>query len=87
MIICFPKTIKNKSELFGIQYKRGSITGDSKSYADQFTDLVADKAKFLGITVKEMESRLRKGDANLLSILLATPLGMSLYQESRQNDL
>jgi len=75
------ETIKNKSELFGQKYKGSAIGGESKSYADQFDDLISDKAKFLGITVKEMEDRLRKGDATLLSVMLFTPIGAAAYSE------
>jgi hypothetical protein len=75
------ETIKTKSDLFGTKYRGSAITGDSKAYADHFDDLIRDKAKHLGISVGEMESRLAKGDANLLSLLLATPLGAALYRE------
>ena len=75
------ETIKNKSELFGQKYKGSAIGGESKSYADQFDDLIADKAKFLGITVKEMEDRLKRGDATLLSVMLFTPIGAAAYSE------
>ena len=75
------ETIKNNSELFGTKFRRGSISGDSKSYADHFTDLIADKAKHMGISVEEMSLRLRKGDVNLLSTLLATPIGGVIYQQ------
>ena len=40
----------------------------------------------MGISVTEMQVKLRKGDANLLSIMLATPLGMALYQESQKDE-
>ena len=80
------ETIKNKSELFGQKYKGSAIRGESKSYADQFDDLIADKAKFMGITVQEMEKRLRNGDATLLSLVLATPLGAAAYRESQSQE-
>lgn len=72
--------IKNNSELFGQRFRGSAITGDSKSYADHFEDLIRDKAKHLGITVSEMEERLRKGDANLMSLVLGTPLGYAVYR-------
>ena len=40
-----------------------------------------DKAKHMGITTEEMEKRLSSGDATLLSLVLATPLGAALYRE------
>ncbi|MSO81054.1 MAG: hypothetical protein EXQ97_05415, partial [Alphaproteobacteria bacterium] len=75
------ETIKNKSELFGQRYRGSAITGDSKSYADHFEELIADKAKHLGITLKQMEAKLRAGDATLMSALLATPVGLMAFQE------
>lgn len=78
------ETIKNKNKLFGVNYRKGSITGESQGYADHFTQLIKDKARHLGITVNEMQARLKKGDANLLSLILATPIGMALYQESQR---
>lgn len=80
------ETIKNKSQLFGEKYKGSAIRGESKSYADQFDDLIADKAKFMGISVLEMEKRLRNGDATLLSLVLATPLGAAAYRESQSKE-
>lgn len=71
--------IKNNSDLFGQKFRGSAITGDSKSYADHFEHLIEDKANHLGITKSEMEQRLRAGDATLLSMLIATPLGAYLY--------
>jgi hypothetical protein len=42
--------------------------------------MVAEKAKAWGITVAEMEQRLRNGDAELLTGLLATPIGLAAYR-------
>jgi len=78
------ETIKNTNELFGQKFRGSAIQGDSKSYADHFDELIKNKAKHLGITVLEMEKRLRKGDANLLSGLLAAPVGLmalKIYQD------
>ena len=74
------ETIKDNWELFGETYQKGSIQGPSKSYADIFDDLISEKAKKLGITVLEMEERLRKGDAELLSAILAAPAGMAIQE-------
>ena len=73
--------IKNTSELYGQKFQGSAITGDSKSYADVFEDLIRDKAKHMGITVKEMEKRLKSGDATLMSTLAASPLLYPLLQE------
>jgi hypothetical protein len=73
--------IKANSDLFGQKFKGSAITGESKSYADHFEDLIRDKAKHLGISQEEMERRLSKGDATLMSALLASPLIYSVYQQ------
>ncbi len=65
------ETIKTKNELFGQKFKKGSIQGESKSYADHFEDLLDEKAAHLGITKPELEARLRSGDANLLAWVIA----------------
>ncbi len=43
----------------------------------------APGAKHVGITVKEFKSRLGKGDVELLSAILATPLGAYAFQQMR----
>lgn len=75
------ETVKKENELFGMPFKGSALHGESKSYADLFTDLIESKAKFLNISVDEMIERLGKGDANLLSLVLATPLGTYLYKQ------
>lgn len=75
---------KNTGELFGQKMTPGAIAGESKGQADILTDLVESKAKFLGISVAEMKARLRRGDENLLSIVLATPLGAYLFAQFQQ---
>lgn len=75
------ETVKNQNELFGQKFKGSAVRGESKSYADLFNDLIESKAKFLNISVEEMVERLKNGDANLLSMVLATPLGTYLYKQ------
>lgn len=75
------ETIRNKSELFGTKYKGSAIAGESMSYADHFEDLIQKKAKHMNITPAELEKRLRAGDATLLSLMIATPLGAAVYRE------
>ena len=75
------ESIRNKAELFGTKYKKGSVSGESKSYSDILDDLVAKKAKHLGISKAEMEKRLRNGDAELLGAMLGTPMIFDAYQE------
>ena len=72
------ETIKQTSQLFGTPHRGGSIRGDSKGYSDHFDDLIKEKADKLGIAVKEMERRLMSGDANLLSYVLAAPVGYGI---------
>ena len=51
---------------------------------DHFNDLIKDKANHLGISIKEMEARLKSGDANLMSTLLATPFGLAVWDSFQQ---
>ena len=73
-------TIQKTSELFGTKFKGASITGESKSYADHFEDLIRTKAKHMGMTAEELEKRLRGGDANLLSTMLGAPTIAGAYR-------
>jgi len=75
------KTIQDTNQLYGTKFKGSAITGESKSYADHFEDLIRRKAEHLKISVPEMESRLRAGDAELLSVMLGTPAIYSIYQK------
>ena len=79
------ETIKTKSDLFGQPYKGSAILGDSKSYADVLDDLIKAKASRMKISVGEMERKLRNGDANLMSAILATPIGYLVYQASQDS--
>ena len=47
-------------------------------------NLIKDKANHLGISIKEMEARLKSGDANLMSTLLATPFGLAVWDSFQQ---
>ena len=76
--------VKRTGRLFGTKYKPPPV--ESKSYNDHFNDLVAEKAKFLGITPAEMVQRLQSGDANLLSYMLATPALYGIYQSVQQGE-
>ncbi len=51
--------------------------------ADQFEDLIREKADHLGITTKETEKRLRNGSATLMSLVLATPIGWEVFKAWR----
>jgi hypothetical protein len=78
------ETIKRNSELYGTKYRGEAIAGESKSYADHFEDLLADKAKHMGISQARLEQGLRGGDLNLMSYVLATtPAAAAAYQQWR----
>jgi hypothetical protein len=82
-------TVQKHSEAYGVKYQGSAIQGESKSYADHFEDLLQEKADHLGISKAEMESRLRSGDATLLSTLLGAPLALIAFkqwQHDEQND-
>lgn len=85
------ETIKNTDQLFGVPHKGSAITGESKSYADHLEDLIVDKAKHLSkiegktVTPKELEARLSRGDADLLSTLLAgSGVLYGIYQQTQR---
>ena len=79
------ETIKNTNQLYGVPYKGSSITGESMSYADHLSQLIKDKAAHMGITEKELDKRLSRGEADLLSGLLASsPVLYGVYQQWQQ---
>jgi hypothetical protein len=54
--------------------------------ADQFEDLIREKADHLGITTKETEKRLREGSATLMSLVLATKVGWEAFSAWRTDE-
>jgi hypothetical protein len=60
---------------------RGGIPHSSKGMADIFSDLIEEKARHLGITPDQLKKELGKGNAELLSLLIATPVGAKLYAD------
>jgi hypothetical protein len=73
--------VRGGGDLYGTKYKPSAVRGESKAYADVWTDLVKEKAAFLKITPQEMMARLKSGDANLLSVLPFIPGGAALLRE------
>lgn len=71
------QTKATKGELFGVKYPKSSIRSESLGYSDQFEGIMEDKAKHLGISVSKLVTLLRKGDAELLAYVMASPV---LYQ-------
>ena len=80
------ETIKNTSELFGTKHKGSAITGESKSYADIFQELLEKKAKHLGTSADELDKRLRRGEANLLSTMLVSSPALAAAYRRWQAD-
>ena len=77
--------VKNTGELFGEKFNAGAVQGESKAYADIFSDLVKEKAEHLGISVAEMKARLGKGKGELLGLLGAAGLSGALYSGEDPN--
>jgi hypothetical protein len=73
-------TIKNTGELFGVKHRASAIPDSEGGFGDILVKLIQEKSQKLGITVAEMESRLRNGDASLLAAILSTPAGIKAYQ-------
>jgi hypothetical protein len=80
------ETIKKTGQLFGMTHPAQSIPESSQGFAAIVDRMVAEKAKAWGITVAEMERRLRAGDAELLTALLSTLAGYAAYQLWTQAD-
>jgi uncharacterized protein YllA (UPF0747 family) len=80
------ETIKNTNELFGTKFRGSAITGESKSYADVFQELLEKKAKHLGISADELDKRLRRGEANLLSTMLVSSPALAAAYRRWQAD-
>jgi hypothetical protein len=72
-------TIRNTGQLFGQQHRASAVPETTTGFNEIFEQLVDAKAKHLGISVGEFEKRLRNGDAELLTLLLATPVGAAAY--------
>jgi len=75
-----------KGELFGVPTAKGSVVGESFGYDWHLDNLVKDKAKHLGISVKEAEKRLGKGDMELLGLIISTPVGMEVFNAYNENN-
>lgn len=73
-------SIKEYGHVYGTPYGSHTVPSEVGGFARLWPQMIKDKAGKLGITVKELERRLKNGDANLLSALLATPVGLAAYQ-------
>jgi hypothetical protein len=71
--------IRSSGELFGAKYDASAIPDTQGGFNELFPAMVQEKAAALGITVAELHRRLRAGDAELLGMLLSTPVGAAAY--------
>ncbi len=53
-------------------------------FGDIVMPILKDKAQKLGVTVAELETRLRNGDATLLTSLLSTGAGAAWFEQWQQ---
>jgi hypothetical protein len=74
------ETIKRTGQLYGMKQQAHSIPEASLGFPGIFGKMVEEKAAAWGISVAELERRLRSGNAELLSALIATPVGTALYR-------
>ena len=74
-------TIKRTGQLYGVKHPAHTIPDASLGFGGIFDAMVKEKAAAWGISVKEFERRLRRGDAELLGVILATPVGMAAFQQ------
>ena len=77
-------TIKQTGELYGVKHPAHAIPPASQGFPPIFTQMVKEKAAEWGISTEEFIRRLRAGDAELLSAVLATSAGMSAFQQWQQ---
>jgi len=78
-------TIANTGELYGQKHRASAIPKGRQGFNEIFTDLIREKAQHLGITVRELEKRLRSGDAELLAALLSTTVGGAALSQPRDD--
>ncbi|MEQ1726747.1 MAG: hypothetical protein ABL982_00085 [Vicinamibacterales bacterium] len=74
-------TIRQTGKLFGQSHRASAIPETTTGFNEIFEELVSKKAKHLGVTVQELERRLKSGDAELLGVLLSSGAGATAYQQ------
>lgn len=79
-------TIKKTGQLYGTKHPAHSIPEASQGFGGIAEDMIAEKAKIWGVSVKEFERRLRRGDAELLTAILSTSAGLAAYSQWAQAD-
>jgi hypothetical protein len=75
------RTIKETGELFGVPHVAGAIPESSGGFNTIFMKMVKEKANYLDISLPDMISRLRSGDAELLGVVLSTGIGAEAYRQ------
>ena len=75
------KTIRETGQLFGQPHRASAIPATTTGFNEIFEEIIPLKAKKLGISVSELERRLRSGDAELLGVVLSTGVGAAAYRE------
>jgi hypothetical protein len=71
------RKIAETGELYGVEGKR---IGTEGNYNTVLEELIKEKAGFLDIPVKKFKQMLADGDANLLSLMLTSPIIYQSYQ-------
>lgn len=70
-------TIKQTGELYGMEHRASAIPEASGGFPNLFNQMVAEKAKHMGMSVEKFEAGLRAGKYELLTAVLATPAGLA----------
>ena len=73
-------TIRKTGRLYGQPHRASAIPETTTGFNEVFEDLVKMKAQHLGLSVAELERRLRAGNAELLGAVLSTGAGAAAYQ-------
>lgn len=77
------ETIRSTGKLYGQTHRASAVPETTTGFNEIFEDLLQKKASHLGVSVPKLEAMLRRGDAELLSVLLATPIGAAAYSRWR----
>ncbi len=78
-------TIRKTGNLYGQLHRSSAVPETTTGFNEIFTDLVAKKAKHLGMSVEALEQKLRSGDAELLGTIISTGAGAAAYQRFKES--
>jgi hypothetical protein len=73
-------TIKKYGALFGQKYGAHTINDEVGGFGDLIMPIVEDAAKKWGVSVAEVERRLKAGETSLLGTVLSTGIGAEAYR-------